>query len=113
MRYHNNSYLMEVDKVIKGNIQKGTIVLVTAAPPSLGQYFLPGEGLYFCIEERQDGDSTVANTNSKSLDFYYSQTMLNGEFKNDNESNIIRYFPTIAEFYNYLSANYGVKFDNK
>ena len=103
---------MEVGKVIKGNIQKGTIDLVTAAPPSPGEYFLPGEGLYFGVEW-QDGDSTVANTNSKSLDCSYCQTMSNGEFKNDNESNIIRYFPTIAEFYNYLSANYGVKIDNK
>ena len=45
---NSNSYLIEVDKVIKGNIRKGTINLVKSEPLSFDYHsILPGEGIYF------------------------------------------------------------------
>jgi len=106
------SYLVEVKKVIKGNIKTGTInLLIANVPTSDGQIGLPGEGLYFCFAEAPKKDSSVANTNAKSLEYDCGESMANGELKKDDHDNLIGYFPTIAEFYAYISANYGVKME--
>ena len=109
-----SSYLVEVKKIVKGNIEKGTInVLLAVVLSSDGNITIPGEGLYFCYEGEPIKDSSVVNTNSKSLEYVCGESMANGELKKDDNDNLINYFPTIAEFYKYISANYGVKIEDK
>jgi hypothetical protein len=106
------SYLVEVNKVVKGNIQKGTINILLRDVHSFdGHKVVPKEGLYCCFNDAPTKDTTVTTTNSKSLTYYCGDSMANGELKKDDNDNLIGYFPTIAEFYKYISANYGVKIE--
>jgi len=103
------SYIVEVKKVVKGNIQRGTInILIPDVHISDGQIIMPKEGLYFCYTDSPVKDSSVTNTNSKSLEYYCGESMEKGELKKDSDDNLINYFSSIADFYAYISANYGV-----
>jgi len=110
-----NSYLIEITKIIKGDIKKGTInVLIPIIKVYDGQLPVPpAEGLYFCGDKAAIKDTGVSNTNFKSLEYDCGESMENGELKKDNNDNLIHYFPNIPDFYNYLSANYGVKIEDK
>jgi hypothetical protein len=110
-RYRSyTSYIVEVTKVVKGNIQKGTvnILKINGISAEGAPFILPDEGLYFCDKDSSVKDSSVANTNSKSLEYYCGDSMSNGELKKDNNDNLIDYFPSIKDFYDYISENYGV-----
>jgi hypothetical protein len=128
--YENyNSYLVQVTKVIRGNIQKGTINLLQSVPgviyrdsnmtrlagqPSDGGVpNVPKEALYFCYRELPTIDSSYKTTNTMAVECYAAESMSNGELKNDNYDNLILYFSSKAEFYDYISANYGITIGNK
>jgi len=102
------SYMVEVTKVIKGDIQKGTInIIIPNVYGSEGSHLTaPNEGLYFCDEDSPVKDSSAANTNAKSLGYYYGATMASGELIKNNHDDLIGYFPTIKDFYAYISENY-------
>jgi hypothetical protein len=109
--YH--SYLMEVKKVVKGAISKGNVdVLVPIIHSDDGHITVPNEGIYFCYSEAPVKDSTVSNTNLKSLEYDCASSMTNGELKKGHD-NIIHYFPTISDFYSYIRDNYGVIIQDK
>jgi len=101
------SYLVEVTKVVKGNIQKGTInIIIPNVYGSEGSHITAAnEGLYFC-DDSPVKDSSVTNTNSKSLGYAFGATMANGELIKNNHDDLIGYFPTIKDFYDYISENY-------
>jgi hypothetical protein len=102
-----NFYLIEITKVLKGDIKKGAIsIVIPFFVPKDGQLPTPPkEGLYICASEDEVKDTSSVNTNSKSLAYYCGQSMVNGEFKNDKNNSLIRYFPKITDFYTYLSNN--------
>jgi hypothetical protein len=109
-----SSYIIEVKKVVKGNIHRGTInVLLPFGISKDGNPVVPGEGLYCCYTDSPVKDSSVVNSNSKSLEYVCGDSMSNGELKKDNNDNLILYFSSISDFYNYISANYGVKIEDK
>lgn len=128
-KYYNFiPYLVQVTKVIKGDIKKGTVEVVGGIYGTGGEdngkitHYIcadggpddvipPTEGIYFCDKEIPIKDTGTVNTNSKALNFSGWASMSNGEFKKDNKDALIDYFPTIAEFYAYISANYGVKIE--
>ena len=125
--YNYTSYLVQVHKVIKGNIQSGTIEILQAAPgityrgdgytESMGKaadmdYSVPNEAIYFSNQAVDVKDSGFKNTNSISLLFYDGIPESNGILKKEKWG-ISRYFSTLSDFYNYISANYGVKIEYK
>jgi hypothetical protein len=108
------SYLVEIDKVVKGNIKKGTVnILLPNILSSDGYIWVPSEALYCCYDDSPVKDSSTINSNSKSLEYYCAEAMSNGELKRDNNDNLIIYFPSIADFYAYIKANYGIDVSTK
>ena len=104
------SYLVKVNKVVKGNISNGTIniIIPNGVISSDGYISIPNEGLYCCSEDSPVKDSSTINTNSKSLEYYCGDSMFNGELKDDANDNLHIYFSSIADFYAYIKANYGI-----
>jgi hypothetical protein len=119
--------LVEVTKVIKGNIKKGTVEVfqpadgVTYKGPDGGGSSQskdgPGpainEGVYMCWDKGiQMRKSCYSNSNGKTLWYNYGLAATNGIIKKDprglDES---VYFSTLSQLYDYLSANYGVKIE--
>jgi hypothetical protein len=122
-----NSYLVQVEKVIKGDIHQGTIELIGWSDPNtyndngevqrikitdgnIGDYTPPTEGIYFSYKAKNVQDSNSTNINSKSLEFDGAILLNNGELVKQ-KIGITRYFSSLSDFYNYLSANYGVKIE--
>jgi hypothetical protein len=124
-------YLVEVDKVIKGNIKTGTIEIIEYAD---GTVFVghdhrmskqssepmdgpPGKGVYFCYDTAGYGygmASYYKNSNAKSLSIRGGISSSNGEIKKTGDGRgITQYFSSLSEFYTYISTNYGIKIDNK
>jgi hypothetical protein len=122
------AYLVEVTKVIKGNIQTGTVEILQHAPgityqgPDGGAEFQPRDGpgnppsrgIYLCWNKDEHmTHSYYANTNGKSLR-RYGEIPVTGDGKIPQERfGISFYFSTLSDFYNYISANYGVKIEDK
>ncbi|HTA26340.1 MAG TPA: hypothetical protein VK809_01020 [Bacteroidia bacterium] len=124
--YNYTVYFMEVNKVIKGDIQKGTIEIEQAADgitykspdhtESLhsddGSPPPPNQGLYFC-SNKAGKPLHYQNSNAKSLHFYDGESVTNGMIKKwQRGTGLSEYFPTVAEFYAYISENYGIKIEN-
>jgi hypothetical protein len=122
------SYLVEVKKVIKGNIQIGTIEIVQyadgyiykgtdhweSAMSSEDRGSPPAYGLCFCFDTNgYRMASNFKNSNSKTLRFYDAGSVTNNEIKKDPRGGLGLYFSKLSDFYDYISANYGVKIDNK
>jgi hypothetical protein len=126
-----NFYLVQVLKVIKGDIQKGTIEIVYAAGDRTFYYddgeivhggqgadgplyqSPPAEGIYF-FNKTYGGifkDSSDVNTNSKSLEFSEGMAVTNGVIDKQYRSELNQYFYKLSDFYAYISANYGVKIE--
>jgi hypothetical protein len=123
-----DSYLIQVQKVIKGDMQKGTVQIITGTygigfedTGKISEYVStdgsrydnipPSEGIFFSNEGIVDvKDSSAANTNSKSLQFWCAIPLLNGELVKEKRG-ISQYFSTLSDFYAYISANYGIKID--
>lgn len=128
--YENyNSYLVQITKVLRGNIQKGTINLLQ---PTIGYTYkgpdhweggmqpsdgelpnAPIEGLYFCYAQTSMKDSIYQSTNTIAVEYYCGESMSNGELKKDDNDNLIGYFPSITDFYAYIKANYGIDVSTK
>ena len=121
------AYSVEVDKVIKGNIKKGTIEIIQSA---FGDYYKgpegiksgprtfdgpdgpPQEGLYFCWDTTRTGKVLYfKNTNAKTLKFFEGIPSSNGEIKKDPRGGLSLYFSSLSDFYAYLSTNYGIKIE--
>jgi hypothetical protein len=124
------AYLVEVDTVIKGNIQKGTIEILQIAKgvekifpdgsvlsgPDIsdGPDGPPSQGLYLC------GDTTgwkmasyFNNSNAKTLSFWGGEGVKNGKLNKDPRGRGLGSdFSTLAEFNDYIRANYRVKIDS-
>jgi hypothetical protein len=123
-----NSYIVQVRKVIKGDIKKGTIEIIQYIPGNVydkygkilevlesedgGGNDFPNEGIYFSYKDGNIKDSGVANTNSKFLEFDGAIPLSKGELVKQKRG-VSEYFSTLSDFYNYLSANYGVKIEDK
>jgi len=116
------SYLVQVQKVIKGDMQKGTIEIIGWADPTIyyddgtiqrmilsegngNDYVPPGEGIYFSYKEKNIKDTNSVNTNSKSLEFDGAIPLAKGELVKQ-EGGITQYFSKLSDFYAYISANY-------
>jgi hypothetical protein len=115
------AYLVEVTRVIKGDIHKGTIEVFQGAPGYTekgpdgmiytksddGPVPVIKEGVYFCWgTDKYMSKSCYANTNNKILNYNDGIAATNGII---NKSNW--YFSTLSDFYAYISANYGVKIE--
>jgi hypothetical protein len=117
--------LVEVQKVLKGNIHKGTIEIMygpghgyiyydngevqefsqsDAAPPP------PTEGIYFSSGVKNWNDST--NSNSKSLDFAGAIALSNGKIVKERRG-ITQYFTKLSDLYAYIKTNYGIDVDGQ
>ncbi len=122
-----NSYLVQVQKVLKGDIQKGTIEIIGWSDPNTyydngeiqrviiadgnsGDYTPPIEGIYLSYKIKNIKDSNNVNTNSMALEFDGAIPLHNGELVKEKRG-ISQYFATLAEFYAYISENYGVKIE--
>jgi hypothetical protein len=120
---------VQVQKVIKGDIQKGTIEIIGWSDPNtyydnghIQQFIIadgnpsdhtpPIEGIYFSYKNYGGilKDSSDVNTNSKSLESWGGIPLSNGKLVKE-KAGISLYFSSLAEFYSYLSANYGVKIE--
>jgi hypothetical protein len=125
-----NSYIVEVDEILRGSIQKGTIEIITGVY-GIGfedsgkiQHYIafdrdpsdiipPNEGIYFFNEKEVDIKSpSIDNTNGKSLQFWSAIPLSNGELKKETRG-ITQYFSTLSDFYNYISENYGINVSTK
>lgn len=124
------SYLVEVDKVIKGNIQPGTIELVYYAEGitykgtdhisstkfSEPAETAPSKGLYLGLDST--GHSVASyykNSNNKTL-FFHGGVSVASDGTINKDPRILdlgNYFPNIADFYTYISANYGIDMSTK
>ncbi len=122
------AYLVEVKKVIKGNIQKGTIEIFTPAPGDTykgpngiesyksaeGYSIPPVQGLYLCWDKTKGiTQSCYANSNTKTLSYYDGIKATNGVINKNPDYRITEYFSTLADLYAYISANYGVQVNDK
>jgi hypothetical protein len=124
------AYFVEIKKVIKGNIQTGTIEIMDPAPgiiykgdndiltsgqSSDGRNGIVSQGLYFCWDKEINmTKSYFKNSNTKTLRYFTGVFSTDGEIKNDpNVLDIGTYFSTFSDFYNFLNANLGIKFENK
>jgi hypothetical protein len=119
-------YLVEVQKILKGNIQKGTIEITQKSGDGIVydekgniQYQVmqedgtpppPSEGIYFSHSFKND--STINNSNSKSLDFIGAITLSNGEIVKERRG-ITQYFTKLSDLYAYIKANYGIDVDGQ
>lgn len=124
------SYLVEVDKVIKGNIQPGTIELVYYAEGitykgtdhisstkfSEPAETAPSKGLYLGLDSiGHSVPSYYKNSNNKTLFFHGGVSIANdGTINKDPRIlDLGNYFPNIADFYTYIKANYGIDVSTK
>jgi hypothetical protein len=109
------SNLFEVNEVIKGNLQTGTIEIVE-------QYFdrqlardfqnivIGGTTFNFCSEANSAAkNSGVSNTNSKTLGISDATAFLGDKITQRFNYSVFRLYKTMGEFYNDLSKNYGIK----
>jgi hypothetical protein len=118
-------YLIEVQRVLKGDIKKGTIEIMGPGGnhhkkgdgvefiSSEGFDYPPGEAIYFsnCDAEVGITDSSVVNTNLKTLIYYDGIPLSNGELvKGPRE--LTQCFSSLSEFYDYLRTN-GFKIDGQ
>jgi hypothetical protein len=122
-------YLVEVLKVIKGNIQKGTVEIIENAPGGVSkwrngmyvesgpvadaQYGVPGHGLYFCYDKAAYiTDSYYKNTNAKTLQLEDGIPIDDGVIRKEPKGyGLGNYFTSLKEFYDFLRKNYGVKIE--
>jgi hypothetical protein len=126
-----NFYLMQVDKVIKGDLLMGTIEIIGCSDPSTyydngeiqrfisddrdpNQGIPASEGIYFSYKNYRGilKDSSDANTNMKSIQLNDEIPLHNGDLVKEKRG-ITKYFTTLSDFYDYISANYGVKIEDK
>jgi hypothetical protein len=123
--YNYMSYSIEVNKVIKGNLQKGTVEILQQA---IGVVYKgpngvisgpknservdgpPAKGVYFCFDTTRKGKPLYfKSTNNKTLRFFDGIPSTNGEIKRDPRGGLGDYFSTLSDFYNYITSNCGVK----
>ncbi len=118
-----NSYKIDVQRVIKGDIQSDTIIIIEPTDGIVEdkdgittqkhtfdqpQANIPnGPALYFCYDAGNYAIiSGALNTNAKLLKFCDGVSISDNKISGDR---IGKYFSTLTELYNYLSANYDVK----
>lgn len=127
--YENfTAYLVEVDKVLKGNIKKGTIEIVqyadgiihngpdgmSANRSSEGIEGPPAKGIFLGFDTAgYRMASYYKNSNFKTLRCYGGISVVNGKIAKDPRGGIGDYFSTLADFYAYISANYGINVGTK
>ena len=115
------SVIVEVQGVVKGSIQKGTIEIILNGGRLDGEtdlsshpIMLPiGTGLYFCSEaEKSVSNSKIQNANTKSLRVQEVVEFNKNEVTASTEG-IGKYFSSVTDLYNYLKNTYAINIDKE
>ena len=116
------SYLLEVQEVIKGQLQKGTVEITAESDNYIGeggdhvkvQDAMPvvygGTTLYFCSDaEKATYNSGVVKTNSTPLSVVDVASFSNDKILQHHPYGMFTYFTKISDVYEYLKKNYNIK----
>src|ERR1035437_9592630 len=119
------SNIFEVNEVISGNIQKGTVEVISDAPyqksndGTISQSkdkWIPihnGTTLNFCTDaEAEATNSGAVKTNSKSLRISDATVFSDNKITTHGTYSMFNYFSTISQVYEYLKTNYNVSINN-
>jgi hypothetical protein len=119
-----SSNLFEVDNVISGNLQKGTVEIIekkynyvddkgeTHRAFDGHSFIYNGTTIYICSDSKFTGlSSGTSNTNAKSLSIIDGTAFSNDKITQHDHYSVFNWFKNMNEFYNELSNTYGIKVD--
>jgi hypothetical protein len=118
--YTSNSF--EVNEVISGSLQKGTVEIVERRynytddeggmiRTSDGHSFIyNGTTLYFCSDAKaSELNSGISNTNTKVLNIVDGTAFSGDKITQHDHYSVFSWFTTMSEFYTFLRNNNGIK----
>jgi hypothetical protein len=120
------SNIIEVQEVISGSIQKGTIEIISnksrwtddkgnqVIATDNWQSIYNGTALYFCTDVEKDVNSSgITNANSKTLRVWEATAFSGDKIENHGPYSMFNYFSTVSQVYEYLQTNYNVKINKR